>query len=172
MISIGGVHENEVWQTWTDPWTNGLGIFDMSALSWTDSYDHTAAPYEPSSLVTNYYSSNARYPESWADPALQAIFEANTASTPSSPSQTPNPTSNAGTPNPTSNAGTPSPAPEQGSTGAVADVVIGGVVALAMIGVAVFFYLRKKRRSSIETQGPTYLSRPMEKNVNLARRGQ
>jgi hypothetical protein len=87
----------------------------------------------------------------------------NTTSTQSGPSQAPNPTGNTGT---------PSPAPEQGSTGAVADVVIGGVVALATLGVAIFCYLRKKRRSSIETRGPTYLSSPVGLYLNPTTREQ
>jgi hypothetical protein len=122
----------------------GLGIFGLTALNRTDSYDHTAAPYEPSSLVANYYSSNARYPESWADPALQAIFEANTTSaspSSSSPTSTPSAPTNSKT-------GTSSSASGQSSTGAVAGGVAVGVVALAIIGVAIFCFVRKKRPSN------------------------
>jgi hypothetical protein len=119
---------------------NGLGIFDLSSLNWTDAYNHTAALYERSSLVASYYSNNTRYPRSWADPALQAIFETNTASIPTIPS-------------PTS-----SPSPEQGSTGAIAGGVVGGVAALAIIGGVILWCLRNKRRSSqgsVQTQGRT-----------------
>jgi hypothetical protein len=160
MISVGGLHQYENsddWGTWIDPWANGLGIFDLSALNWTNTYNHTAAPYERSSLVASYYSSNARYPESWADPVLQAIFEANTTS--AQPSSSP----------------TSSPSPEQSSTRAIAGGVIGGVVALAIIGGAIFWCLRKKRRSiqrSAEIQGPTYLSGPAELDLNPAARAE
>lgn len=160
MISIGGVHEFEDWQIWTDPWANGLGVFDLSALTWTDTYDHTAAPYEASSLVETYYSSHARYPVSWGDPALQAIFEANTTSTPTGSSSTPNPTGSAGTSNPSS---------EQGHTGAIAGGTVGGLVALAIIGGVIFWYLRNKSRSSqgtVATQDPTDLSGPVEMDLN------
>jgi hypothetical protein len=151
MISIGGNHEPDSWETWTDPWPNGLGIFDLSGLNWTDAYDHTAAPYERSSLVASYYSNNTRYPRLWADPALQAIFEANTPSIPTIPS-------------PTS-----SPSPEQGSIGAIAGGVVGGVAALAIIGGVILWCLRNERRSSrggVQTQGPTYLSDPVEMDLN------
>ncbi len=37
MISIGGVVKNN--ETFTDPWANGLGIFDMTTLTWGSSYD-------------------------------------------------------------------------------------------------------------------------------------
>ncbi len=36
-----------------DPWTNGLGIYDMSALSWANSYDANAAPYQRAAMLTN-----------------------------------------------------------------------------------------------------------------------
>ena len=163
MISVGGVHEFENWQTWTDPWTNGLGIFDLTALSWMDDYNHTAAPYERSSLVATYYSSNARYPVSWADPALQAIFEANTTSTPTSSSLAPNPTSSTGL----------IPSSEPGNTGTIAGGTVGGLVALAIIGGVIFWYLRNKSRSiqgTVITRVPTYLSGPAEMDLNPATR--
>ena len=148
MLSIGGI-QDEDWQTFTDPWANGLGIFDLTALNWTNAYNHTADPYEPSSLVTNYYSSNARYPKSWADPALQVIFETNSASTTSSGSSpaSSSTSSDAGTPsNPTSgNTGTLSSISGPGRTGAIVGGVVGGVVALSIIGAVIFYYKRKQR---------------------------
>lgn len=122
MVSIGGIHDQENWQTWNDPWTNSMGIFDLSALTWTDAYDHTAAAYEPSTLVTSYYAGNERYPKTWAD-GLQAIFEANTTST-----------------------STPASSPGQSSTRAIAGGCVGGLLALAILGSAIFWYLRRKRR--------------------------
>jgi hypothetical protein len=107
--------------------------------------------------VASYYSGNARYPESWADPALQPIFEANTTS--AQPSSSP----------------TLSTSPEQSSTRAIAGGVIGGVVALAIIGVAIFWCLRKKRYSiqgSAEIQGPTCLPGPAEMDLNPAARAE
>ena len=107
--------------------------------------------------MASYYSGNARYPESWADPALQPIFEANTTS--AQPSSSP----------------TLSTSPEQSSTRAIAGGVIGGVVALAIIGVAIFWCLRKKRYSiqgSAEIQGPTCLPGPAEMDLNPVARAE
>jgi hypothetical protein len=145
MLSIGGVYptqEWQVWPMWTDPWANGLGIFDLTALNWTNAYNHTAASYKPSGLVTSYYSNNSRYP-SWSDSALQTIFESDngTVSATSSPTSIPTP----------GNTGTSSSTSGQGRTGAIVGGVVGGAVALAIIGAVCFYYMRK-RRSINQTQ--------------------
>jgi hypothetical protein len=72
MLSIGGNQESPF--TNRDPWTKGLGIFDMTALSWTNTYDAAALAYERPSLVSQFYANNSRYPIEWADPELQSIF--------------------------------------------------------------------------------------------------
>jgi hypothetical protein len=36
-----------------DPWTNGLGIFDMTALKWASSYNSSQIKYQRSDIVTN-----------------------------------------------------------------------------------------------------------------------
>lgn len=116
--------------------------------------------------METYYSSNARYPVSWADPALQAIFEANTTSTL---------TSSGLTPNPTSSTGTSSPSSEPGNTRAIAGGIVGGLVALAIIGGIIVCYLRSKSRSSqgtIATQIPIHLSGPVGMGFNLATRAE
>jgi hypothetical protein len=40
----------------TDPWTYGLGIFDMTELSWGSRYNADAAPYVRSEAVNRYYA--------------------------------------------------------------------------------------------------------------------
>jgi hypothetical protein len=72
MLSIGGGQEAN--NTDRDPWTKGLGIFDMTTLSWTNTYDAAAPAYEQSSLVSQFYANNSRYPIEWGDPELQSIF--------------------------------------------------------------------------------------------------
>ncbi|KAI9649925.1 hypothetical protein NHQ30_002510 [Ciborinia camelliae] len=59
MLSIGG-HGNDY--DGQDPWKNGLGIFDMSELTWGFNYDANAAPYTPPALITNYYNTSSRFP--------------------------------------------------------------------------------------------------------------
>lgn len=75
MLSIGGDQEFKQSALKTpDPWTKGLGIFDMTTLSWTNAYDAAAPAYEQPSLVSQFYVNNSRYPISWGDPELQSIF--------------------------------------------------------------------------------------------------
>ncbi|KAG9228397.1 hypothetical protein BJ875DRAFT_500766 [Amylocarpus encephaloides] len=73
MISLGGLIENN--SSLTDPWPNGLGIFDMSELAWKDTYKADADPYKRSSIVdTIYQNGSNKYPYRWGDDTLQPIF--------------------------------------------------------------------------------------------------
>lgn len=38
-----------------DEWNNGLGIFDMAALRWADSFDADALPYEAPDVARSLY---------------------------------------------------------------------------------------------------------------------
>ena len=82
MVSVGGivVYSNTTMDTFVvsggvaDPWPQGLGIFDMSAMEWTSSYNASAAPYVTPNLVKSYYQQNGRYPASWTNPDVTAWF--------------------------------------------------------------------------------------------------
>lgn len=59
MLVIGGRNPSSShWNTDTDPWLNGLGIFDITALEWSTYYNATAPPYVPSQMVEQYYTTN------------------------------------------------------------------------------------------------------------------
>ncbi|PMD34733.1 hypothetical protein L207DRAFT_516883 [Hyaloscypha variabilis F] len=121
MVSIGGIVNNN--STFTDPWTNGLGIFDMTELTWGFNYDATAAPYVPSKAVTAYYNSSSRYPSSWANSDLKTIFKDTGATTVN------------GTSSPTG-----APAARKTYTGAIVGSVLGGLALIAVLVVCVFFF--------------------------------
>jgi hypothetical protein len=59
MIVVGG---NDPVKSFTasyqdvDPWTNGIGVIDVSALSWKDSFDPDAQAYASPDVVTSWYS--------------------------------------------------------------------------------------------------------------------
>lgn len=65
MIIIGGLnptqYQNKIQDRWNgntataDPWTLGIGVFDMKTLEWKDSYDARAVAYEPPDKVKQYY---------------------------------------------------------------------------------------------------------------------
>lgn len=40
-----------------DPWTQGIAVFDMTALQFNDSYQPGADPYEPPEAIQQYYNS-------------------------------------------------------------------------------------------------------------------
>jgi len=134
MLSIGGFNTNF---TTVDPWTNGLGIFDLTDLSWGFNYNANAAPYVRSTLVQEYYNTSNRYPSTWSNPDLEAIFNI-TSSGPAAPSIS-------------SPSSSPSPSPSSSShsnTGAIAGGVAGGVAFLAVLIGLAWILLRKKRRNS------------------------
>ena len=57
MLVIGGWDVSSIsnFGAVPDPWEKGLGIFDMTSLTWTDGYNVSAARYERPSMVEDYY---------------------------------------------------------------------------------------------------------------------
>ena len=57
MIIIGGFNPVTVlsWDNTTDPWTQQIGIFDMTALQWKDAYQSNANPYKSPDIVKDFY---------------------------------------------------------------------------------------------------------------------
>ena len=58
MIVVGGINGELDFRPRfadKDPWANGIGIFDISELSWKDGFDAQAAPYERPRLVEEWY---------------------------------------------------------------------------------------------------------------------
>ena len=105
MVSIGGLvtdmslqvtnegPESNGSNSVPDPWTQGLGIFDLTAMEWKEGYDPAAAPYVTPDAVKDYYQRNGRKPASWSSNVVQAWFtEATSDNTDSSsPPSTPHP---------------------------------------------------------------------------------
>ena len=137
MLSIGGQAINSN-LTVEDPWRNGLGIFDMSELTWGFSYDANAAAYTPPTPISSYYNASNRFP-SFSDAALTSIF--NNTSTSASASST----STSNTPSKTPSASTsPTPSPKSSShTGAIIGGVIGGVLFIALLAGSCYLYWRR-----------------------------
>ena len=126
-----------------DPWLQGLGIFDLTAMEWKEEYDPAAAPYVTPDAVKAYYQRNGRGPASWSNDVVQAWFTeitSNHTDTSSTPS-TPHPgfsTSQPGLPG--------SPRSSENNIGAIAGGTVGGAAALALIALIAFFFLRRHRR--------------------------
>lgn len=113
-----------------DTWPNGIGIFDMTDLSWSNSYNSNAMPYEQSNVVKRYYQSNPGTP-TWNDPALAEVFATNTSSKGSSASTT----------------HTPAPKQHGVDTGATVGGVVGGLTGLCAILSLAAFFLRRRRQN-------------------------
>ncbi|KAK4188728.1 hypothetical protein QBC35DRAFT_184724 [Podospora australis] len=133
VLSIGGTNGTF---TNKDPAPNGLQLFDMSTLRWTDSYNANDNTYERADAIKQIYTNWTWDDVDWSPDGVQEMFS-NAA-----PSKTPEPSSDS-----------------QGSTpvGAIVGGVVGGVAAIAIIGFLVWFLLRRRRRNrhdSIPLQEP------------------
>ena len=54
MIMIGGTDPTYLKKK--DPWPQGIGVFDMTALKFKDSYEAKAGPYKTPDVVKRYYN--------------------------------------------------------------------------------------------------------------------
>ena len=159
ILSIGGhpFTDNNLGHYTADNFAQGLGIFDMTAMQWSDGYDANAQPYQTPDVVKAWYRENGSSPENWNSPVVQGFFE------------------KASTTNPGSSAGTVSESPSNSTaatsysstshTGAIAGGVVGGVAAIALIAGLVFWLLRRKRRQNGSQLG--YAAPEQQKRTEL-----
>ena len=115
-----------------DPWPQGLGIFDMTNLTWRDEYDPDLPTYKTPDAIKKIYAQQGRYPQkNWSDPAAQKLFT------------TPDSTSNAAVPSSRNEPQSPSVR----NKGVIAGGTVGGVVGVALlIALLSFLILRFRRR--------------------------
>ena len=154
MVSIGGLVANislqvandalsNAYNSIPDPWPQGLGVFDLTAMEWKEEYDPAAAPYVTPDPVKAYYQRNGRDPASWNNGVVQAWFtekapnHTNSSSSPSTPQPGPS-TPHAGLPS--------SPRSSEHNLGAIAGGTVGGAAALGLVALLVVFSLRRRRR--------------------------
>jgi Kelch motif len=57
-----------------DPWTQGIGVFDMTLMEWKDRYDANAESYRTPEALKSWYAANGQYPEEWDDSAVRRLF--------------------------------------------------------------------------------------------------
>jgi hypothetical protein len=159
MISIGGGQEAN-FATFQDPWAKGLGIFDMTTLSWTNAYDAAAPAYERPSLVSQFYANNSRYPIGWGDPELERIFTTpNGTATGNSSSNSNTSSSNSSGHNSTGTETTINRTADTDVSGEI-DVVggiIGGSAALTIIALLIYWRLCRYKRREKPSQNPVEL---------------
>ncbi|CAG9978383.1 unnamed protein product, partial [Clonostachys byssicola] len=127
MIVVGGAKFSGNDST-TDMNSQGLGIFDMTALEWKTKYTPDAGQYETPEVVTKWYRAGNLAKVAFSEGVKDLFSEKETGS------------------NNTSSE------PDQDKTmplsaGAIAGAVVGGVAGIAAIAALLFFLLRKKKHS-------------------------
>ena len=138
MLSIGGV--NPTRSTYQaayndpDPFWEGIKIFDMTTLQWTNYFNASAAPYTASSPIAAHYAAGPRYPSKWSSNGLKNLFTMEptiNSSAPAKPSASASPRIN-----------------NQTKANRVATVVgcaVGGVTAVLLMSFALVTLRARKR---------------------------
>ncbi|TLS31357.1 hypothetical protein PpBr36_02681 [Pyricularia pennisetigena] len=141
MLSVGGIEswESKFGTGISDPWKNGLKIFDMTTLKWSDTYDPDAPAYETPAEIKSWYDAGGRQSVKWDKPELEAVFaQTNSVQQPTESG---------------SGSGTPTP------LGVMVGSILGGLAALVItIGVFVFLLRRSRRAKGDKTSSPETFS--------------
>lgn len=77
MLSIGGADASKGYPAEfadPDPWAQGLGVFDMTGLRWTDSYSSDAAAYDTPEVVKQFYRDGGLAKVQWTSGEVENLF--------------------------------------------------------------------------------------------------
>jgi hypothetical protein len=77
MLSIGGTEATRGYPAEfadTDPWVQGLGVFDMTSLSWMDRYSSDAAAYDTPDVVKQFYRDGGLAKVQWTSGKVENLF--------------------------------------------------------------------------------------------------
>ena len=125
-----------------DPFSQGIGIFDLSNLAWADHYAAHPAPYEQSDPVKQYYDmAGQSYVSNLGSPVATLMKTTNFNHTVANSS----PANSTATSSLTTSTSTTSPS-KSPNTRAIAGGVVGGIAFLGVVTAVVFFTLRRRRR--------------------------
>ena len=120
-----------------DPWSQGIGIFDLSNLEWVDHYSARPAPYEQSHPVKQFYAMAGQSYVSNLGSSVTALMKTTNFNSTTAYSSSANSTATF----------TPSSSPSKSpKAGAIAGAVVGGVAFLCTVAAVVLFILRRHRR--------------------------
>ena len=146
MLSIGGLNpsatsrgaaEND-----TDPFWEGIKVFDLTALQWTNYYNTSAEPYTAPTAVAAHYTEGSTFPSTWSSDDLEHLFvKAKSKSAPPVKPSAPD------SPQP----GAPS---TTNSKAAVIGGAVGGTAGLLIVGLVLYFLARNRAdRKSRKQEG-------------------
>ncbi|KAF3771239.1 hypothetical protein M406DRAFT_237595, partial [Cryphonectria parasitica EP155] len=133
VLAIGGVDTTQLYSPdyylgpyrTQDTHPQGLAVFDLNSMSWTDAFDSNKTVYVQSSTVQAYYAGNSRTAD-FTSSALEQVFSVQNFTAAAT--------------------ATSSSSSSSSSAGAIAGGVVGGVAAAAIVAASVFYFLRRKRR--------------------------
>lgn len=200
MIIIGGVDptyshryvgEADASNFPPDPWPQGVGVFDMTALKFKDSYQAKAGAYQTPDIIKNYHSiefvhssifiivlfltafSGNKYPPSWTSAAAKEIFEGKSNKT----SNTTNPTTSISAIPPSSSSSSILVSPSGLRHGTVAGIVVGCTAAIVLGVAGITFMMKHRSRSTKSVTYPNDLpstspSEPSPRESSAERRAQ
>ncbi|KAJ4410573.1 hypothetical protein N0V85_003949 [Neurospora sp. IMI 360204] len=140
IITIGGVDTTREGPdtlykgvfTTTDPFSQGIAVFDLATLKITDTYTANRTSYSPA-------------------PAIQSFYNENDASSPPTPSDSSSP-SPSGSTDPSSSSGSKSSSSSK--AGPIAGGVVGGVAAIAAaIALGYFLARRRTKKKGLSEEG-------------------
>ncbi|KAI0893862.1 hypothetical protein F4806DRAFT_498615 [Annulohypoxylon nitens] len=134
MLSYGGVDGGPLLKnptTTSDPWKQGLGIYDMTELKWTDLYNPYAAQYESPKEVSDWYAQGGMNTITWCD-SLKELFVNGSSGTYGMAANSTSTTEPDGS--------------RYKKTGIIVGSTIGGVVFLVITSALVFLIIRWRRR--------------------------
>ena len=136
MAIIGGYINGNFMDPDPDPWPLGLGIIDLSEMTFSDHFHADAPVYVSPKGVKRWYSDNGHMAHNISND-VRDLFATSTSSDKGN-SVTPTPTSTKSASN-NYNGGT-------SHTGAIAGGVVGGFVALAAVLAGAWLRIRRHRR--------------------------
>ena len=129
MLSIGGTNPTVAKQLFqTDTVWEGIKVFDLTTLEWTNYFNATAPPYLAPKAIADHYSAGSRYPSTWSSSTIENFFvkSASKSSTSIGPSASAS-----------SHSETPYTANRKS---AVIGGAVGGVVAVILMSLALYLF--------------------------------
>ena len=135
MLSIGGFDPRAASLSAayndTDPYWEGMKVFDLTELQWTNYFNANAAPYVAPSAVAAHYAAGSRYPSTWSSSDLENLFV--------------EPKTNLFTPiEPTASASPQPGTPTTNRKAAVIGGAVGGAAGVALVILALYLLARKR----------------------------
>ena len=150
MLSIGGLDPSaasyEAAENDTDPFWEGMKVFDLTTLRWTNFYNANAAPYLAPGPVAAHYAAGSRYPSTWSSNDLESLFRKPTSNTSTPIEPSPSATPIEPSPSATPQIGTPKTgiAKRRNHTAASVGGAVGGIAAFSLVGFALYLLARKR----------------------------